>query len=348
MKPRHVPLLMLPVALAAPWLGLGPLATFAAAAIGLAGLAGLLGEAIEAWALHAGPRVGGMLGAGLGGLPHLLIAGFALHAGLLDLVKASITGALITNLVLVLGLSAFLGGLRYRTQYFHRERANIATTMLALSVIALGIPTFYGQLVPLRNAGPVESLSEAVAAVMLVVYLLSRYFHLVWSDEASSQDGTHPPTRWSRPVATAIMIGALVAITALAGLLIDATPAVMRRLGITELFIGIVIIPLVSNAATSYVAVRTAWRNRMDLSLVISADASIQAALFIAPLLVFISLLLSRPMDLVFSTIELAAMAAAAAIAALVASDGESNWLEGVMLIAVYLLLGLAFLWWPV
>lgn len=346
LKPRYVPLVMLPFALAAPWLGLGPLATFGAAAIGLAGLSGLLGDAIEAWAVHAGPRVGGLLNAGLGSATQLLIAAFALQAGLADLVKASITGTLLANLVLVLGLGAFLGGLRYRTQYLQREQANISTTMLALSVIALGIPTFYGQLVPGRNAGPVESLSFAVAAVMIGVYLLSRYFHLIW-DETIGQVGTHPPTSWSRRKATAIVAGALVAIAVLARILIHATVPVMRGLGISELFIGIVIIPLISNIATSHVAVRAAWRNRMDLSLLITADASIQATLFVAPLLVFVSLLVGRPMDLVFSTIELAAMAAAAAIATLVASDGESNWLEGVMLMAVYLLMGLAFLWWP-
>jgi len=348
LKARHVPLMMLPVALAAPWLGLGPLATIGAAALGLAALAGLMGDAVEALAIHFGPRAGGVLNAGLGGATQMIIAGFALHSGFLELVKASITGAILSNLMLVLGLSVFLGGLRHGTQFFHRERANIATTMMVLSVIALGIPTFYGQLVPLRNSGSVESLSEAVAVVMIAVYLLSRYYHLFWVEDGRGIAGAPPPTRWSRPLATAILPVVLVAIGALAFVFIGAAGPVMRRFEVTELFVGMVVVPLVSNVATYHVVVRTAWRNRMDLSLVISTDAGMQVALFAAPVLVFVSLVLRRPMDLVFAPIELASIAAAAAVATLVASDGESNWMEGVMLLAVYLLMGVAFFWWPV
>jgi len=340
---------MLPLAAAAQFGDLDPRVAFAAAALGLAGLAALLGEAIEACTLHFGMRRGGLLNALVGSTPQLSIAVWALAGGRLALVKASLTGALLAHLVLALGISMFLGGLRHGTQYFSRERASNAGTLLVLSIIALGVPAMVGRMVPARNSGAVESLSEAVAAVMIGVFLLSQYFHLFWNLEATvaARLGSVPSTPWSARASAALAAAAVVAIVATSGVWVASLDGVLGRSGLSEVFVGMIVVPLISNFAAHHLAVRTAWRNRMDLSLVISTDAGMQIALFVAPLLVFASLALGQPMDLIFSPLELAAMAAAAVVATLVAQDGESNWLEGAMLIAVYLLIGLAFYWWP-
>lgn len=352
-----VALVAAPIALAGPRLGIGAMAVFVAAAVGLAGLTTATGHAIETVALAHGRRAGGLANAAFGSATLLAVSACAIWDGRLTFVKASLTGSILTYLVLGLGLSIFLGGLRHGTQYFSREGANITATMMVLSVIALGVPALYGQRMPVRNSGPVESLSEAVAAVMLGVFLLSRYYLLYWTEdgvaarpnarraapEASPAAGSL--ARRARPAAT---LGAvLVAVAVLSAALVRAAPAAMAQSGLNERFVGFIVIPLVSGAAVLNLGIRTAWRNRMDLSLAISADASMAVLLWVAPLLIFWSLAVVHPMDLIFGPVELAAMAASAAVAALVQLDGESNWLEGAMLMAVYLLIGLAFWWWP-
>lgn len=356
-------LVAVPVALAGPRFGFPPAVVFAAAAVALAGLTSMTGDAIEAVALAHGRRAGGLANAAFGSATLLALSACAVYDGRLTLVKASLTGSILTYLVLGLGLSAFLGGLRHGTQYFSREGANIAATMMVLSVIALGVPALYGQWMPVRNSGPVESLSEAVAAVMLGVFLLSRYYHLFWdADAASARRGARRTTvaadtrergahgagsiaLRARPVAKLAAVLAAVAVVAVA--MVRVAPAAMATAGLNERFVGFIVVPLVSGAAVLHVGIRTAWRNRMDLSLAIITDASMAVVLWVAPLLVFWSLAVGHPMDLIFGPVELAAMAASAAIAALVQLDGESNWLEGAMLMAVYLLIGLAFSWWP-
>lgn len=340
--------LALPVAAAAHLLGWPAVVAFVAAAIGLVPASKLLGDATEDLALHAGPRVGGLLNATLGTAALMIIAVFALSEGLLDLVKASITGSILGYLLVVIGLSAFLGGVRNGTQYFDRQGSAMSATLMILSVVALTLPAMYGQLVPTRNSGSVESLSEAVAVVMLIVYLLSVYYSLYWRIDEQAIAGVHQLTgRWSPRVATGALIGALVVIVMLARVLVSAVEPTVEATGVSEFFIGIIVIPLVGSVAEHLLAVETAWRNRMDISMSIALGSSIQVALFVAPLLVFASLLLGHPMDLIFGQIELVALGAAALVTTLVALDGESNWLEGAMVLALYLLLALAFFWWP-
>lgn len=348
MRALHLPLVMAPVAGLAAALAWDPRVAFAAAALGLVGAGALLSDAIEGLAARHGPRLGRLLQAILGGAVLLVLGALALDQGLHDLVKASLVGAILANLVLALGLCTFLGGLRHRNQYFNRERASHTGTLMVLAVVALGLPALYGTQVPIRNAGPVESLSEAVAVVMLGLYLLIQYYELVWLDAPLRSAAPPAPVQPSPTLAYGVLVLALGLVLGLGAILIKAAGPVLAALRIAPAFLGIVVIPLISYAATHNLALRAAWRNRMDVALDACAESSLQVILWVAPLLVFASLLLGRPMDLVFSTIELAAMAAAAAVAALVSLDGESNWLEGAMLIAVYLLIGLAFYWWPV
>jgi Ca2+:H+ antiporter len=346
-KRLHLLLLAVPLAVAAELLHWSPVAVFAAAALGLIPLAQLLGDATEELAAYTGPRVGGLLNATLGNAAELIIAGFALRAGLLELVKASITGSILGNLLLVLGMSLVAGGLRHGTQRFNRTEAGINVTLMFLSFVALFIPAVYGQLLPtIRNTGPVERLSVAVAVVLIVVYALALYYSHVWSAGARPE-APHAPS-WPRRTAVLVLVAVTAAVVVLSEILVGAVEPVVAELGVTEMFIGIILVPLIGNVAEHLVAVEAALKNHMDLSLSIALGSSTQVAMFVAPVLVLASLFMGHPMDLIFTQIELVALAAASIVAAFVALDGESNWLEGTMLLAVYLLFALAFFWWPV
>lgn len=321
---------------------------FACAALGLIPASKLLGDSSEELAMHAGPRVGGLLNATLGTGALLIVAAFALSEGMLEIVKASITGSILGYLLVVIGLSAFLGGVRNGTQYFKRQQAGMSATLMILSIVALAVPAMYGQLVPVRNAGSVESLSEAVAVVMLCIYVLSVYYSLYWRIDEQAIAGVHPlDTRWSARAAMGVLAIALAAIVVLARILVSTLEPTVEALPISEFFVGIIVIPLAVSVSEHLLAIETAWRNRMDVSMSIAFGSSLQVALLVAPLLVFASLVVGHPMDLIFGQIELVAIGAAALITTLVALDGESNWLEGAMALAVYLLLALAFYVWP-
>jgi len=342
----YVLLIFVPVGLISNYAGGPELLTFAAAALGVVPLAGLIGEATEDLAARTGPRVGGLLNATLGNAAELIITIFALRAGLLDLVKASITGSVLGNLLLVMGLSLFVGGLRNGQQKFDRVHAGIDSTMLILALIALAVPSIFSHAIEPNHAA-VEYLSEGVAVAMLVVYVLE----IVYS--FSARTAVHPAVhashepRWSLRRAMILLLVATGFIAWSSEVLVGVVEHVVDSLGWTEFFLGIVIIPIVGNVAEHLVAVQMAAKDRMQLSLEISVGSSLQIALFVAPILVYLSLLLGHPMDLVFNEFELIALTAAALIAALVALDGESNWMEGVQLLVVYVILALAFFFLP-
>jgi len=340
-------LIAAPVAIAGRLLNWDPVIVFVAAALAVIPLADIIGEATEELAIRTGPRIGGLLNATLGNAAELIITIFALNAGLVELVKASITGSILGNLLLVLGLSVLAGGLKNGTQHFDRRTAALNGTLVVLAVIALVIPSLFDSAIA-PNTIAETSFSEGVAIIMIAVYALS----IVYS--FTSQKG--PLTREAADVHKAkwsvrrslITLGvATVAIAVLSEVLVGAVEHVTVSLGLTEFFIGIIIIPLVGNVAEHLVAVEVAIKNKMELSLAVSLGSSLQVALFVAPLLVFISLLFGNPLLLVFTSFELIALFSAALVAALVAADGESNWLEGAMLLAVYLIIGLAFFFLP-
>lgn len=350
MRPLYALVALAPLSAASDALGWSwpPAAVLGIAALALTGLAEVFGDAVEDLAVRAGRVRGGLLTAIFGSAPELCIAGLAVHAGLLDLAKATITGSILGNLLLVLGLSLFLGGLRHGSQFFGREEASIASTLLMLSVIALIVPALYGTLVPQRNTGPMEILSESVAAMMILIYALAVYHSLVWSPDEQTITGVHRDTaRWRPGTALGAMIGSGIGLVLIGHIFVASVPAAVATTPLTEYFAGVVIIPLAVNVPGHLVGVEAGWRGRADRALEVAMGASIHVALFVAPALVFFSVIAGRPMDLVFSRLELAALGAAAVVATLVAHDGRSNWLEGAMLMIVYAIFALAFFWWP-
>lgn len=345
-------LLFVPLALLAEFvLHLDPVLIFIFAAIGIIPLADFIGEATEELAIHTGPKLGGLLNATLGNAAELIITIFALHEGLLDLVRASITGSIIGNLLLVLGLSLLLGGLKNGVQKFDRRTAAINATLLILALMALAIPSIFDAAIEPDMAAEL-GLSEGVAVVMIILYALTVVYSFTQSNgttrESASEQIHH--ARWSVRRSLIVLAVATLAIVFMSEVLVGAVESVTETLGLTEFFIGIIIIPLVGNIAEHLVAVQVAIKDKMELSLAVSLGSSLQIALFVAPVLVFISLLVSAgtPLLLVFNSFELVALVAASLIAAFIAQDGESNWLEGAMLLGLYIIIAIAFFFLPV
>ncbi len=348
---RIVKLLLIfaPVAVIAELAGADPVLVFVFAALGVIPLADLIGEATEELAVHTGPKIGGLLNATLGNAAELIITIFALREGLVELVRASITGSILGNLLLVLGLSILFGGLKNGIQQFDRRTAGLNATMLILAVIALLVPSLFDAAL-VENRAAELGLSEGVAVVMIVIYGLSVWYAFRQGDPLTREPATgeNHHARWSVRFALGVLAAATLGIVFLSEVLVGAVGHVTETLGLTEFFIGIIIIPLVGNVAEHLVAVQVAYKNKMELSMAVSLGSSLQVALFVAPVLVFISLLMGgETLLLVFNGFELIALVAASLIAAFIALDGESNWLEGALLLAVYMIIAIAFFYLP-
>jgi Ca2+:H+ antiporter len=292
--------------------------------------------------------LGGLLNATLGNAAELIITIIAIREGLLTLVLASITGSILGNILLILGLSVLLGGLRYGEQKFDRTQAGVNATMLILAIIALAIPSFFNARIVNIDEPAVEYLSLGTAVVMIIIYALSIVFsfRITSNQEELAEAHEHEPT-WSRNRSIGVLLAATLAIVVLSEVLVGAVEPVVEELGVSEFFLGIILIPLVGNVAEHIVAVQVALKNKMELSLSISIGSSLQIALFVTPVLVFVSLLLGNPLQLTFDQFEIVAMIGAALIAALIALDGRSNWLEGAQLLGVYVIIALAFFFLP-
>ena len=360
-NPLSVLLLALPLTLVAQSLGWSAAAIFALACVGIIPLASFIGKATEDLATHTGPQMGALLNATLGNAAELIITISAIRAGLLELVLASITGSIIGNLLLVLGFSMLVGGVRHGLQKFGKANASRNAILLVLAVIALVIPSVFSvsmgvppQTVTEAGHSPIEALSLGVAVVMLVLYALGLF------DAARSARATgaqHSPIsvqlprsatpHWAVWKSVAVLALSTTGVVWLSETLVHVAEQVIVSVGISEFFLGIILVPLIGNVAEHLVAVQMAAKNKMDLSTEIAVSSSIQIALFVAPLLVFISLLLGHPMQLIFNQFELLALLAAIVITILVSNDGESTWLEGAALLGIYLILGLAFFMLP-
>jgi Ca2+:H+ antiporter len=342
-------LLFLPVALLAHFAGINEIFVFAASALAIIPLAKILGEATEVVAEETGPRIGGLLNATFGNAAELIITLAAIRAGQMQLVLASITGSILGNLLLVLGFAMLFGGLKNGRQVFDRRQVDTDATMTVLALISMSVPSIFSLYIP--NAGLVEELSLASAGAMLILYMLFILYTLrcCASEECTpvtARDAL-PVHSWSTSKASAIMGLSMIGIALMSELLVASVEAVTDTLGLTPFFVGIIIVPIIGNVAEHLVAVQAARQNKMDLSLSISLGSSLQIALFVMPVLVFVSLLLNNPLTLQFNLLELIALTAASMISALVSLDGESNWLEGAMLLAVYGILGMAFFFLP-
>jgi len=343
-------LIFFPIAILAELLHWGDMIIFGASALAIIPFAGILGDATEALAEKTGPRVGGLLNASLGNLAELIIAIVALSAGRLDLVKASIIGSILGNLLVVLGLSLLLGGLKNGTQRFNRNRISIDATLVILAAIAISVPSLFAEEIGGEFA-LVEPLSLTTAVVMLILYVLAIVYTLRQPAEelqhAPAIEPAHAGPHWSVGRAIGIMILAVTGLALMSEFLVSSLDIVTESFGLSEFFVGIILVPLIGNVAEHLVAVQVAIKDEMDLSLSIALGSSLQIALLVAPLLVFISLLLGHPMTLEFNHPEIIAMIAASVIAALVAIDARSNWFEGAMLLAVFLILAIGFFFIP-
>lgn len=348
-RPISYLLIALPLALYAEYGHWGAVAVFAFSAVAVIPLAGLIGEATEALSKYTGPRIGGLLNATLGNAAELIITIVAIQKGLLELVKASITGSILGNLLLVLGMSMLLGGIRNGVQSFDRRSAGRNSILLVLTVLILLIPSLLSHYIGNVSPQPslkVEALSLGVAVVMILLYGLGLLYSFKAIDGPLTPETQEPlpgEGEWSVRTSLIILAVATIGVAYLSEIFVGAVEPVVASLGISEFFIGVIFIPVIGNVAEHLVAVQVALRDKMTLSVEIAVASSLQIALFVAPILVFISLLFNQPLTLIFNQFELLALIAGVLIAALVSADGESNWLEGSELLAVYVVLGLAF-----
>lgn len=350
-RPLTLLLVALPLAILAEVLHWGEVWVFILSAVAIIPFAELIGEATESLADYTGPRIGGLLNATLGNAAELIITIMAIREGLLELVKASIAGSILGNLLLVMGLAMVLGGVKHGVQTFDRRQASRSAILLILAIMALVIPSLFSHYIGLETSLRVETLSIGVAVTMLIIYGLALVYSLKTdrrpTEKKHTVDDLHTPT-WSVRKSLVLLALATIGVVVASELLVGAVEPVVVSLGISEFFVGIILIPIVGNVAEHLVAVKVAMQNKMTLSVEITVASSLQIALFVAPVLVFISLLMGNPMQLIFNELELIALIAGVIVAALVSEDGESNWLEGSELLAIYIILALAFLLMPV
>jgi Ca2+:H+ antiporter len=334
---------------------------FFSAALGVIPTAALMGRATEEVAAQSGPGIGGLLNVTFGNAPELIIALFALERGLHEVVKASIVGSILGNILLVMGAAMFAGGLvgNRKVQRFDRTAANVQSLMLILAVAALVMPAIFelveGQGLPGINQervtydNTVEDLSIAVAIVLIGTYVAGLIFSLrthrelfnPHSDDDPEQDDTWG---WSMRTSVLSLAGAGLAVGVMSEILVGSIEATSESIGLSEFFIGVIVVAIVGNAAEHWVAVLVAIKDKMDLSVNIAIGSSAQVAMFVAPVLVLISFVLGPgPMPLVFNGFEIAAIFLAVLVAYQVTNEGESTWFEGVQLLALYAIIGLTF-----
>ncbi|MTJ21311.1 calcium/proton exchanger [Dolichospermum sp. UHCC 0352] len=349
-------LLFIPISLAAHFLEWGDLIVFITAALAILPLAAWMGTATEEIAVVVGPGIGGFLNATFGNATELIIALVALNAGLIDVVKASITGSIISNLLLVMGLSMLLGGIRYKEQTFESVIARVNASSMNLAVIAILLPTAMNYTSIGISEKTVQNLSLAVAVVLILVYGLTLLFSMkthaylydvgVADIEEEAEAVVHKkPNVW-------LWSGVLLVCTLLVAfeseLLVGSLEVATSQLGLSALFTGVILVPIIGNAAEHATAVTVAMKNKMDLAMSVAVGSSMQIALFVAPVLVIAGWVIGQPMDLDFNPFELVAVAVSVLIANSISSDGKSNWLEGTLLLAAYTVLGFAFYFHPV
>ncbi len=335
---------------------------FASSALGVVPTAALMGRATEELADRAGPGIGGLLNVTFGNFPELLIAFFALVAGLQEVVKASLIGSVLGNSLLVLGGAMLVGGLGRDRQTFNRKAASAQATMLLVASAALILPAVFqlvdGGGLPRINAeevdfsSAVETLSLAVAIVLLACYSGGLWFSLRSHrdlfnppiDEATEDDGEEHHEPWTVKRSVILLALAGLAVGLMSEILVGSISETAESVGISEFFIGVIIVAVVGNAAEHWVAVYVAAKNKMDLAVNIAIGSSAQVALFVAPVLVILSFFFGdHPLALVFNGFELAAVLLAVLIASHVTSHGESTWFEGLLLLALYTMMGVTF-----
>jgi Ca2+:H+ antiporter len=343
-------LLAVPATVVAEHLHFSPIVVMVLACVGIIPLAKFMGQATEHLSSHVGPTGGGVLNATFGNACELIIAFFAVKAGLLDVVKASLTGSILGNILLVLGASMLAGGLKYETQTFSKMTAATGSKLLMIIAFVLVLPAT-------GNSGPpvpadevqrlMQHLSIGISGVLILLYLLGLFFslgthkHLFVPTVTAEDDDIKKP--WPVWLGIAILAASTVAIAVLSEYLVDNVEQAASSIGMTPVFIGVFVLAIIGNAAENSTAVLMARKNKMDLSVSIALGSSTQIALFVAPVTVLVGYFMGQPMDLLFSHSEIIAVIAAVFICFAVLFDGESDWFEGALLLGLYVCLGMKF-----
>jgi Ca2+:H+ antiporter len=344
-------LVFLPAAVIGERMAASPTVVFFLACLAILPLAGWMGKATEHIAAHTGEGVGGLLNATFGNAAELIIALVALNNGMIDVVKASLTGSIIGNILLVLGASVFAGGLKFKQQSFNAAGARMQSTLLTLAAVGLIAPAAFHHLSGPAGAAAEKDLSLEIAIVLLFAYGLGLLFTLHTHKEFFEGAGGHGhggEEPWPLTKALGLLVGATALVAWVSEILVGSVEHAAHDLGMTNVFVGVIVVAIVGNAAEHSTAILMALQNKMDLSLSIAIGSSVQVALFVAPVLVLASYFIApAPMDLVFTTAEVLAVVMAVFITYQIASDGESNWLEGALLMAVYMVLGIVFYFLP-
>ncbi|MEA5508896.1 calcium/proton exchanger [Crocosphaera sp. UHCC 0190] len=347
-------LVFIPISLAAEYLEWGATVVFITAGLAIVPLAALMGKATEEIAVVVGPNLGGLLNATFGNATELILALVALKEGLIGVVKATITGSIIGNLLLVVGFSMLLGGLRYKEQSFQSVAARLNSSSMNLAVAAILLPTAVQYTSTGIEEVTLQHLSVAVAIVLILVYALTLLFsmktHAYLYDVGVAIEEESEEKKEDVNVSKWVFILLLITLGVAfeSELLVNSLEEATESLGLTALFTGVIVLPIIGNAAEHATAVTVAMKNKMDLSMSVAVGSSLQIALFVAPVLVISGWFLGQPMDLDFNPFELVAVSVAVLLTNSISSDGRSNWLEGTLLLATYAVIGIAFYFHPV
>jgi Ca2+:H+ antiporter len=344
-------LIFVPVTIALEVLRADPLLVFVSSGLAIIPLAGLLGRATEHLTTPVGAGIGAFLNASLGNAAELIIALVAMREGLHDVVKASLTGSIIGNILLVLGVAMFAGGMKYERQKFNQTASGMGASLLLLAAAGLIIPALFHFTAADRGVAIERELSLTISFVLFAIYVASLLFtlkthrHLFAGEVHNASDLGEQP--WTRGASITVLTVVTCLVALMSEMLVGALEPASHQLGLTQVFVGVILVALVGNAAEHSTAVMVAVKNKMDLAYGIAVGSSLQIALLVAPLLVFASYLFGTPLDLIFTPFEVAAVTISVLIVGFVAMDGESNWMEGVMLVGVYLMLAIAFFFLP-
>jgi Ca2+:H+ antiporter len=345
MKFLYILLVFLPITIIGEFAGFSDPLMFACSSLAIIPLAGLMGKSTEAIAGYCGQKIGGLLNATFGNATELIIAFVAMKEGMFDVVKASLAGSVIGNILLVLGMSMLVGGLKFKTQEFNRHSMNITASMLLFSVLGLAIPAIFTHTMPEESlTTQYEGLSVIIAVLMLLIYGMQFVFSFVTHrslyEEGPAGEEAQPETKLS--VAIAVLLASTVCIAVLSEIFVGTIEPMAESVGLSKTFVGIILVPIIGNAAEHSSAVFMAYKNKMNAAVEIALGSSLQIILFVMPVLILLSLFFT-PMSIVFTPFELVAVTASVLIANRVDADGESNWLEGLQLVSVYIIIGAAF-----
>jgi Ca2+:H+ antiporter len=320
---------------------------FVASVSGIVPLAALIGQATEDLAVKMGPRMGGFLNATFANLPEVIVSAFLILGGEIEIVKLAITGAIVGNLLLVLGAAILFGGLKHPEQHFNAKVAGMHAVSLVLAVVGLIMPALFHSAAPGASTHAKETVSVGVAAILMLIYLCSLVYSFKTHAHILGIPVTEATAKWSPGKATFLLATAAVGTAVLSSFLVDSLQPAVSALGLSKTFVGLILVPIVGNAAEHAGAIRLALRDQMDVSIEIAVGSSTQIALFVAPFLVFFSLVVGKPLNFFFSGFEIAAVGFSTAIVALISRDGRSDWLEGAQLLAAYAIIALSFFFIP-